>query len=272
MSRTSPEEYVLAIENIEQLLLEERRREAEQSLRNLPPVLDDVDLSVEVAEVLFRHDLLHHAERWSDRAYNLLLRHPSQYFSTRRDVLWLRVNIAWQRGHMISVATRLTELERHLGANDVANSLRLVADSITALISNRKREARRLANSSLLHGKGLLRVRFAAGVVLASPRILAELTRPPEGAGSEEVAYAHAAQVVLGEEGVRQAIEATDWSPHDRMAYNLATRYAAAVLGLVDLNASETSDREAVSSIPSIPGPMRTPRKQWGDTIEPFAP
>jgi hypothetical protein len=278
MTTPNRERIVLAIEVIEQLLLEGQRAEAALRIGELPKEIDDADLGVEAADVFFRHGLLEHAERWSDQTYQRWLTSRTGYVSTSRDLLWLRVNVAWQRGDMTAVRARLEELMRHLGRSYVEESLGLVAGSVTSLESGRRTAARTMASKGLQLGKELLRVRFTAGAVLMEVApdqgrpVLEALARRLGDAGSEEAAFADVARTLLPQGIDHWDSQPVHWYPHDRMAYDMAWRYAAAVTKLVAPQTSASAGAVCLDRVPTIPGWSPAPGANRNDTLDVFEP
>lgn len=260
----SPSDLEAGIDQLDELLLDQRRADAVVLLGSLDAAQDDLALCIETADTLFRHGLLSQAEQWSDVASSKLFAATDPPLFDRCDLLWLKADIAWQLGRMATAAERLSAVHDQCGQNQNAESLRLAALALVSLGDGRRDNADSRARDALEMGDRLLQVEFAAGYVLwvcnpsADQPVLSKLAVMKIEEDPEAAAYAEEARQILEFPGAKcQSVD----SEVGLTAYKLARRYIGGVRQSIVRNAEQQRYLSSAGSVfvqrgqVEIPGP-----------------
>lgn len=230
------DDLVDLIDTLDTALTSGERLTAREALEMLEPAKRDAALCTEVTQCLFHGGWLRDAESWAKVAFSVIERGQAASFSTRKDLSWLRANIAWQLRDFRAAATHLRACAERVGPQKPAEALALIAEAEVKREANpndwmTKLQVKSLAKRALDLAGDLVQVRHGAGVLLKvcadEDDVLRAVADAPELSDPEGLAYRESAAEVL-----KMAVSAAPWdamNPIQHRDYLLAQRYATAI-------------------------------------------
>jgi hypothetical protein len=244
------------IEQLDAALIAGDRRAAREALAMLEPAKQDPSLCTEVTQSLYHGGLLVEAERWAEIAHADIERGRPASFATRKDLLWLRANIAWQSGRFRAAAMRFRECAKRVGPTSYAEALAYIADAPVVFEASpmgwlAKSKAKRLAERALAQGEELVQVRHGAGLILKvcakDDALLRAIADDPTLDDPEGLAYRESAAVLL--DRTSSFVPRDAMNPIEERNFRLAQRYAKAIVAAMQPALPVAPDEGPVRSL-----------------------